>query len=218
DLSRATDALRALVGATPQAALELEGPLLPASIAPLPNYLANLVARPDLKALEAQALAFRYDEKLAERSRIPDVTVSAGVKQVDRSNLSDSGLVLGLAIPLPVFERGEAGSRRAAGQARAAQAEREIALAKAEGDVRGLWSQASQLRLAAQDFRRDALDASRRLAQIAGAAYRGGELGILELLDAHRSLAEAETRALELELAARAAFLELELATTGVEK
>ena len=218
DLSRSVDALRALIGAAPQTALDLEGPLLPAALAPLPAYLANLDSRPDLKALEARALAFQYEERLAEQGRIPDVTVSAGVKQVDRGNLNDSGFVLGLSIPVPIFERGEAGRRRAAGQSKAVQAEREIALAKAQGDVRGLWSQASQLRLAAEEFRREAVEGSRRLAQIAGTAYRGGELGILELLDAHRGLAEAETRALELELAARAALLELELVTTGVQK
>jgi outer membrane protein, heavy metal efflux system len=56
------------------------------------------------------------------------------------------------------------------------------------------------------------VEGSRRLAEIAEAAYRGGEAGILELLDAHRALAEANSQALELELVARAAMLELELA------
>jgi cobalt-zinc-cadmium efflux system outer membrane protein len=215
DMARTVDALRALIGADSGATYTLAGSVLPDPLAPLESYLANLEIRPDLKALAARASAFRYDETLARRGRIPDLTVSAGVRQVDRAALSDSGVILGVSIPLPIFERGEAGSRRAAGQAQAAAAERAIALAKAQGDVRGLWHQAMQLRAAAEEFRREAVDASRRLTEIARAAYRGGEVGILELLDSHRSLLEAETRALELELAARAASLELELVTAG---
>ena len=215
DLQRALEVLRALVGLDPATPLTVIGPLLPDSVAPLDSYLARLEARPDLKALAARADAFRHDEALAQRSRIPDVTVSAGVKQVSSGPLSDSGVVLGLTIPLPIFERGEGGSRRAAGQARAMGAERELALTKAQGEVRGLWKQASQLQAAAREFQRDALEASRRLTEIARAAYRGGEAGILELLDAQRSLVDAETRAIELEYSARAAVLELDLIAAG---
>jgi len=218
DLARALEALRALLDVDANATLALAGALLPEPLAPLEAYLVELESRPDLKALAARTQAFRHEETLAQRGRIPDVTLSAGVKRVDLGSLSDSGLVLGLSIPLPIFERGEAGSRRAAGQAEATAAEREIALGKAQGDVRGLWKQASQLRAAAEEFRRDAVAGSRRLVEIAHSAYRGGEVGILELLDAHRSLAEGETRAVELELAARAALLELELVTAGTDR
>jgi cobalt-zinc-cadmium efflux system outer membrane protein len=166
--------------------------------------------------MAARAQALSLDETLARRSRIPDVTLSAGMKQVERGPFTDSGLVLGVSIPLPIFEQGEGASRRAAGQAKAAAAERELALARARSDVRGLWKQAVQIQEAAREFRRDALDGSRRLTEIARIAYRGGEAGILEFLDAHRSLNEAETRAIELELAARAAVLELEIVAPGV--
>jgi len=218
DLARSVELLRAVIGVEPETRLELSGDVLPPPMAPLSSYLAGLESRPDLKALEARAQAYRYEEKLAERSRIPDLTLTAGVRQVDRGPLSDSGLVVALSVPLPIFERGEAGSRRAAGEARTTEAERDIALAKAQGDVRGLWNQATQLRAAAQEFRADAVEASRRLAQIGRSAYRGGEIGVLELLDAQRILVEAETRALEMELAARAATLELEVVSPGADR
>jgi outer membrane protein, heavy metal efflux system len=215
DFARSIEALRALTGIDSAEPMVLSGVVLPPAMAALESYLAGLETRADLKALAARAQAFRLDETLARRTRMPDVTLTAGVKQVERGPLSDSGLVLGVAIPLPIFERGEGSSRRAAGLAQAATAERDIALAKAHGDARGLWKQAVQLRSAAAEFRRDAVEGSRRLAEIAGAAYRGGEAGILELLDAHRGLTEAQTRALELDLAARTALLELDLVTGG---
>ncbi len=218
ELARLLSALRALIGMESERSVVLAGPLLPEPLAPLESYLTPLESRPDLKALAARTQALRYEETLAQRTRIPDVTLSAGVRQVERGSLSDSGLILGLSIPLPIFERGQGAGQRAAGQAQAAAAERQIALARAQGNVRGLWQQAVQLRGAAEEFRRDAVDASRRLADIAQSAYRGGELGILELLDAHRSLVDAETRALELELSARVAQLDLDFATAGSER
>ncbi len=45
--------------------------------------------------------------------------------------------------------------------------------------------------------------------------YRGGELGVLELLDAYRGAEEDEERALDLEFQARRARIELELSSGG---
>ena len=50
---------------------------------------------------------------------------------------------------------------------------------------------------------------------IADAAYRGGELGILELLDAFRGAVDDELQGLELALLARRARIELERAAGG---
>lgn len=212
DAARAQHALRALLGVEPDAAIVAAGSVLPDPPRPVQAYLAGLASRPDMRALAARADASRHEEKLAQRDRLPDVTLSAGMKQIDRGPLGDSGVVFGVSLPLPLFDRGQGASRRAAGRAEALAAERSLRLARAQGDVRGLWQQASALHAAAEEFRREALEGSRRLAEIARAAYRGGEAGILELLDAQRSLADAELRALELETAARAAALELELA------
>jgi cobalt-zinc-cadmium efflux system outer membrane protein len=51
------------------------------------------------------------------------------------------------------------------------------------------------------------------LVRTAKAAYKGGEIGILELLDAYREEADTLTRALELEKRARQAHIELERLT-----
>jgi outer membrane protein, heavy metal efflux system len=78
-LARALDVLGALTGSEVRT---LSGSVLPDAPAPLEAYLASLASRSDLKALAARSEAFRYEETLGERTRIPDVTVSAGVRQV----------------------------------------------------------------------------------------------------------------------------------------
>jgi cobalt-zinc-cadmium efflux system outer membrane protein len=138
------------------------------------------------------------------------VTVGAGVKRIEEPGHSDSGLLVTLSAPIPLFDRGQAAGQRASAQARATQGEYQLALTRAEGEVRGAWRQAKSLREAALRFADASLPASRELARIAEAAYRGGETRILELLDAYRSRVEAETDALELQLKARRARIELE--------
>ena len=54
--------------------------------------------------------------------------------------------------------------------------------------------------------------AAEELAQIAEVAYREGEVGILELLDAVRTAARARNRAIDLRLDARLAQIALERA------
>lgn len=205
---RARERLLALIG--PRADVTLAGELLPPALPALDTLLVQLPARGDLRALAARVQAHETDRRAASRGWIPDVTVGAGVKRIEEPGHSDSGLLLTLSAPIPLFDRGQTAGQRASAQARATQAEYQLALGKAEGEVRGAWRQAKSLREAAVRFADASLPASRELARIAEAAYRGGEMRILELLDAYRSRVEAETDALELQMKARRARIELE--------
>ena len=88
-------------------------------------------------------------------------------------------------------------------------------LATAEGEVRGLWSEVNELTSAAREQDRIAHEDAARLIEIAEVAYRGGELGVLELLDAYRGAYEAELQALEMASSARQARVELNRMTGG---
>jgi outer membrane protein, heavy metal efflux system len=212
--ARARELLNGLVG-------DITGSVPLASGAPTPlptldSVKQGLGARPDLAALAARAEAFEREAQAAERQRIPEVTAGIGAKRVDERNFSDTGLLLSLSIPLPVFDRGDASAQIARGNARALRAEHTLAVARAEAELRGGWLQASGLHEAAASFRRDSTARSRDLARIAEQAYRAGEGSILELLDAYRSELEAETTALDLELRARLARIELEALSATV--
>lgn len=213
---RARESLAGLVGAAARTEL-LDGPLIPDAPAPLESLLSKLEARPDLAALRARAGGFDRERAAAERSRIPDLTLGVGGKRVDEPNREDTGIILSLTIPLPLFERGEAPASIAAAQARTIRAEHDLALAKAEAGLRGAWQRAERLRDAALSFRRAVPGGPSELARIAETAYRAGETGILELLDAYRAELEAETTALELELRARLARIELD-ALAGTQR
>ncbi len=181
----------------------------------LESVQATLRKRPDLASRNAQAEAFDRERSAAERAWIPDVTLGIGQKRVDEPGRSDNGVIVGVSVPIPLFNRGQGSEQRARAQANTLRAEHALVLAKSEAELRGIWRQATELRQAAESFRRDSLASSRDLTRIAEAAYRAGEGGILELLDAYKAQLEAETTLLDLELRARLARIELD-ALSGV--
>lgn len=188
------------------------GRLLPDAPPSLTELQARLDARPDLKALATKADAANADNA-ASRNLFPEVTVGLGTKQVDDGNGRHSGTMLSVSVPLPIFERQQAGDRRTAAQAQAARAELALARQQAEAELDGLHRQLTQLIAAAQRYRQDAVTPSADLVRTAEVAYRAGESTVLELLDAYKGALEAETTALDLEWKAREARIELDQLT-----
>ena len=135
-----------------------------------------------------------------------------------RATVRLSGVALSLSVPLPVFDRQQAGQQRTAAEALQARAEYSVARRRAEGELHGLYRQAGQLRATAADYRSRAVASTPELLRIAEAAYQGGESSLLELLDAYRGALETETTALELEWRAREARIEYDLLTGSVDQ
>ncbi|MBI4755696.1 MAG: TolC family protein [Betaproteobacteria bacterium] len=219
DLARALARLSTATGATngtPTGPVVV-GELLPPPLPAIETTLSRLEQRPDLQALSRRAEAAELEGRAAKQGVMPDLTVGIGPKWVDNGFSRDNGVALSLSIPLPVFDRQQAGRQRAAAEAMQARAEYRLAHARAEGELRGLGRQAEILRATAADYRARAVAASPDLLRIAEAAYRGGESSLLELLDAYRGALEVEATALELEKRARDARIEYDLLTGSTE-
>ena len=195
------------------------GELLPAGAPPALDGLSSRIkSRPDLRALAEEAEAGSLDARAGGRGWIPELTLSGGYKGWTAQDERLKGFAVGVAIPFPLFDRGQDEALRGDGRARAARARLALETDVANAEVTGLHAQAAALSEAARRFRAEALETSRRLIVSADAAYRGGELGVLELVDAHRGALDAELQALELELTARRARLDLDLATGGTTR
>lgn len=207
--------LAALIGTSQKPIVA--GELLPTALPAIETALNSLEQRPDLLALSRSAEAADLDGRAAKLGAIPDLTVGIGPKWVNNGISRDNGFALSMSIPLPLFDRQQAGRQRAAAEAQQARAEFRLRHTRAEGELRGLSRQAEALRTAALDYRSRATAASPELLRIAEAAYRGGESSLLELLDAYRGALDAETTALELEKRAREARIEYDLITGSTE-
>jgi cobalt-zinc-cadmium efflux system outer membrane protein len=197
----------------------LLGVLLPETELPSLNELAAIMkTRADLQAIENEARAAELEGRAADRGWIPPLTLGAGPKTVDADGSRDTGFVVTASIPLPVFQRDQAGRIRAAGEARAARGILSLRRAKALAQLQGAWRNAILMTEAARRFAATTEDTSVHLIRTAEAAYRGGEIGVLELVDAYRTSLDDDLRRLEIELEARRARIELDLAAGGGSK
>ncbi|KFI23846.1 TolC family protein [Nitrosococcus oceani] len=188
------------------------GALLPDPPPPLASLLQALTLRPDLQRLKRQMSAYSLERQAAARGWIPNLTLSLGSKRVTNTSTlrSDTGPFIVAGINLPLFDRNQAERDWAGARAQVARSEYQLALMEAQGAVRGRWREVQQLIATAQEVRRRDVNAARALVRTARAAYEGGEVGILELLDAYREEMNTVVRALALEQRARQAQIELE--------
>ena len=208
-LSRSRELLAGLLGSTSQWDA-VAGELLPGE--PLPQVdalLERVDERPDVRALDESAEAAELDGRAAARWWLPDVTLGAGVKSVEDEQDRFSGPFLSASIPLPVLDQDQGARFQAEGRERTTRGQKALVVEAARADLRGLWQEASTLHATAIEFRRTALGGA-QLTTSAERAYEAGEMELLALLDAHRSALDAELQALELEMNARRARIDLD--------
>jgi outer membrane protein, heavy metal efflux system len=170
-----------------------------------------LNVREDYRAEQRRVEQFRLEQRAAGRLGIPEPVVNAGLKRADvGENQIAKGPVIGVSIPLPLFNRGQAEVTRFAAEQERAGARLQILSqrirAEIEGNVR-----AFNVRMQARDrYRQELAESGPELVRIATVAYQEGEIGILQLLDAYRTQRQAELRMLEIQAAVKQAQIELE--------
>ncbi|GAQ26856.1 TolC family protein [Ralstonia insidiosa] len=148
---------------------------------------APRVIRARLEINRRQALA-----NVERSKRVPDVTVNVGVKRDSSAN--NNMAVLGIAVPLPLFDRNQGNlleAQRLADKAfedyRALQLEQNATLAQ---DVARL----DAARAAVQSLRQDVLPGARRAYDAARIGFDAGKFNFLDVLDAQRTLFQARAQ------------------------
>ena len=194
------------------------GQLLPNPPGALETMLEAAAGRPDIAKLAKEAAAQELERSAGERGWVPELTVGIGRKSVDDDLGVDSGPMIAAGITIPLFDRSQAEVQRAFAGAEIARNQHQLALTAAEGEIRGRWNEVTDLINTAWSQHRTAHEEATRLVKIAEVAYRGGEIGILELLDAYRGAHEAQLQVLETAVAARQAQIELDRLTGGLAR
>lgn len=200
---------RLAVLAGSDAPVQISGTLLPPSDVDV--SLARVEQRGDIAALSGRAEAARLELRAARRWWFPVLSLEGGTKSIP----GDDGSVIGVAAGFPVFSRDRDAALRARAETQIASSRRELLLARAAAELRGLAREAEQLRAAALRLQAEAVPSSEQLVRTAEAAYQAGEVGVLELLDAYESAVEADLESIDLSLRARQAQLELQLVSGG---
>lgn len=169
--------------------------------------LSKIVAPPSMKLLSAlsQSAELRLAEAQIQRTeatlgseraqRVPDLTVSVGSQysREDREQVN----VVGMSMPLPLFNRNQgnvlAASRRA-DQARDLRNAAELRLRTIVQSALDQWTTSSR---EVESYNRVILPAAQNAVDTATRGFEMGKFGYLEVLDAQRTLIDARTQYLE---------------------
>ncbi|MBN1209912.1 MAG: TolC family protein [Myxococcaceae bacterium] len=197
------DALR-LLAPEVQALPPLQGTLAPAREVPDgATLLAELEARrADVRALTLEAQGAESARRAAARSWIPDPTVSAGAQLLDVGQEgAGAGYVVGVSLPLPLFQRRQGEAARAEARRALAEARRASLLRAARAQLTAALDAVSARRERLVRHREDVLARAEELRRITAAAYRGGSADLLVLVDAERAAREAHLTSVSLAVA-----------------
>jgi cobalt-zinc-cadmium efflux system outer membrane protein len=176
--------LRGLSSNTLPTDYELTGELPMKETLPLISELKDRIAEnPQLAQLRASTKSAEAKLQLEERLRYPGLTVKAGIEQ----DPDITSLRLGVAVPLPLWNKREgqiAEAKANINQTQAVLTEREWALSR---DLESAYQRYLIAQQQVTAFEGGLLSQSEAVLKTAESAYRYGERGILEYLDAQRT-------------------------------
>lgn len=190
-VQRAVRTLALLIGAAPDAPLVATGPLL---LDPVPGNLDDLLAsarvgRPDLKVAESAIESTRAALRLVRADRfLPALTLSASYSDALDFDGRTQLMLLGVSVPLPLWNRRDGDVRAAEAEIARQQAERDRVLARIDKEVTTAFQQFGAARRVAEDYLRQIVPAQEQNAKLIQEGYRLGQLRLTEALLAQRDL------------------------------
>ncbi len=188
--------LAALWGAGEFDAGDVEGRLDATAIIPPDSVLrAGLAAAPELARAGSEVERMKALAGFEKALRIPDVTVSGGVRQFAAE--SDPTYVAEISLPIPLFDRNTGAVRAAERERDAAERELRALETSFRAGVESLRGECAALEIEIATLRDVAVPAAREAFRAVDAGYRQGKYGYLDLLDAERSLVGVEARYIE---------------------
>lgn len=170
----------------PVAAHILGLPELPPAPDSVQAVTVALARRPEVQAFEAAVRETERRLAAEQRGVIGEVQLQGGTKET-------SGVMtgqIGVAMPLPFFNRNDGARQRARGELMEARVHLEDARRTVQGEVATALRHYREMR-AAQTAAGTFLTRGQDVGQIARTSYREGHITLTELLDAERAAADA---------------------------
>lgn len=195
-LQSARQSLAALWGSAVPHFAQAQGDLDALPSRPAPAALqAALEDSPQLAASRLSAERSRAEVAVARSRQYPDVTVSLGAKRDNEANRNMA--VLGMAIPLPLFDRNQGNLYAALRRADKAQDTHAATRIRLVGELQQASTQLSVSRAAAQTLQASVLPAAEQAYAAASRGFEAGKFNFLDVLDAQRTLFQARIRYLD---------------------
>ncbi len=201
--------LFALWGDTSRSATPLLGRLdLPAEGLADEAVSARLAASPVLRRARLELDRARSAVELERSRRVMDVAVSVGAKRSQETGATAA--VVGLSVPLPLFDRNQGNIAEALSREEKAREELAAAELRLDSDLAQVREQLRSARAEALTLQRDAVPGALEAYRAAAQGFQLGKFSYLETLDAQRTWVATQAQYLRALLDTYRAAAELE--------
>lgn len=144
---------------------------------------------PQIAAAVARESASRAERDVARASAMPDMTLSAGIRQFEETG--DSAFLFGVRVPIPLFDQNRDGARAAGYRADAERLNRLAVEANLLASQRAAVAQVRAARDRLTLLENEALPAARSAYDASVQGYAAGKFDLTTTLDARKGLIEA---------------------------
>jgi len=193
ELHTARQALSALWGDSQPRFNEVDGTSasVPSS-PPLADLIGNIDSAPALRASRLEIDSRKAVVDVERSKATPDVVVSVGAKRDKELGLTQA--VVGISVPLPLFDRNQGAVHEASKRADKARDEYEAARVQLVTELDQAATQLSTAQAALSLLRDSVLPAAQQAYDASTTGFEAGKFGFLDVIDAQRSLLQARSR------------------------
>lgn len=183
---------------------------------PLDVYQARLASNPDLQRYTDLQSAKEAALRLEKAQNMPDPSFSLGVR--DFRETGHQAMVAGVSLPIPVLNRNQGNVARAGAEITQAEQDGRQARLNAEQALHEAWLDWQSAHAEAAELQASIIPSAEEALKLSRQGYERGRFSFLEVLNAQRTLAEAEGQritALQRQLNAKATVERLTAAHTS---
>ncbi|WP_150678089.1 TolC family protein [Pandoraea pneumonica] len=153
--------------------------------------------------------------KLESAQRIPDLSVTLGLKRVTDGGRTDNQAVVGLSIPLPIFDTRRGATLEAVQRADIARDAYLGVRQQQQATLTSAYAEFTAAREATRRLRDDILPQAQSAYDATRRGFLLGKFGFLDVLDAQRTLAQARSQYITSVASAYSAYATVGLAVGG---
>lgn len=173
------------------------------------NDLINAVkSSPAMQRANLEVDRRRALLEVESTKRTPDITVSVGGRRNEELGLNQ--VVLGLSVPIPLFDRNQGNIQEALSRTEKAKDELSVTEIQLQNNVSQAFERWSANYSAVESFKTDILPGAQSVYDAATKGFELGKFNFLDVLDAQRTLFQAKTQYLNALLETYQAVAEIE--------
>ena len=193
ELQSAKQTLAAAWGATSPHFEAVDGDIGSVPVrAPAADLLQQVETSPSLVSSRVEIDRRKAVVSVEKSKAVPDLVVNAGVKR--DNELGRTQAVIGISIPLPLFDRNQGAVHEASKRAEKAEDDYAATRVRLIAEVNQAATQLATAQTSLQTIRETVLPAAQQAYAASTTGFEAGKFGFLDVIDSQRSLLQARAR------------------------